>query len=265
MVRGPPVTPRPSDGEVVLRDTLFVPGAVRLPRGPSTGATGDGDRHPVGSAPPEGPAAGYAQGLRAGREEGLRSGREEGQRAGYEDGLRRGSAAAQEETRAATQAAVQEALRPLAEKAQRLDALLCALGDAAQDAWAGAEEEVLALCYETLCRVLGEAAAAPEALRAQVARLLAGCGIDGGITLHLHPADARLLDEAASEGQLPGAGGRAVSWRADPGVALGGCIVAGAGGGIDARLETVLEQCKAGLLQARAGRAATRAAMEAAQ
>jgi len=209
-------------------------------------------------------AAAHAEGFQRGREEGLRSGREEGLRAGYEEGLRRGEDAAREASQAAVEGAIQAARAPLDERSRRMDALLGAMASAAQDAWAGAEEDVLALCYETLCRVVGEAACSPESVRPQVERLLAANDLQGRITLHLHPADVRLLDEALAEGRLPQAQDLQLRWRADPRVGLGGCVLAGAGGGIDARLETVLEQCKAGLLQARAVRAAVRTGLEAA-
>ncbi|HEY8359556.1 MAG TPA: FliH/SctL family protein [Ramlibacter sp.] len=240
--------------DVVLRHTVFVPAAVRLPRGPATGATDSAPPEPD-AAPAEDPevhlhAAAREEGFRIGHEEGLRSGSEAGQRAGYEEGLRRGTAAAR---------------IPLEERARQMDGLLAGMADAAHEAWTGADEDVLALCYETLCRVVGEAACTPESVRPQVERLLAASELQGSITLHLHPADVRLLDEARAEGRLPTVAGRAVRWRPDPRVVLGGCVLAGTGGGIDARLETVLEQCKAGLLLARSARAAARAGIEVAK
>lgn len=260
------MTSMPAEQPVVLRDTVFVPGAVRLPRLPQ----GDANTVDHAIALVDDPlvrleAAARADGLRLGHEEGLRSGRDEGQRAGYAEGLRLGSAAAADQVRLAVDAAVAAATAPLQERATRLDALLRGIGEAAQEAWSGADEDVLALCFETLCRVLGDAMSAPEALRPQVERLLADTDGKGAITLHLHPADARLLDEAARDGWLPSVAGQPVRWRADPRVVLAGCVVAGTGGGIDARLETILAQCKAGLLQARAARAAERAGLEAAR
>lgn len=259
------MTPDPrAQDEVVLRDTVFVPGAVRLPRsahGPADAAGSPGASADDPLARIE--AAAHADGLRLGREEGRRGGWDEGQRTGYDEGLRRGAAVADEQLRVAVEAAVAAARAPLEAKAARLDALLRGIGDAAQEAWSGAEEDVLALCFETLCRVLGDAVSTPQALRPQVELLLAGSEGKGAITLHLHPSDAMLLDEAARDGWLPQAAGQPVRWRPDPRVLLAGCVVAGTGGGIDARLETILAQCKAGLLQARAARAAERAGLEA--
>lgn len=238
-----------SDQPVVLHDTLFVPGAVRVPRSaPAPAAAAS----PPAMLPPA--EDGYQEGLRLGREEGLRIGRDEGTRAGYAEGLREGSAAAQEASRAAIEAAMREATRPLEERTRSLDTLLSRMAEAAREAWAGAEEDIAALCYQVLCRALGEALITPQGLGAQVRVLLEGCELAGAVTLHLHPGDVRMLDESREAGLLQSAAGRPVSWIPDPRVVLGGCIVAGEGGGLDARLETILEQCKAGLLQARAGR-----------
>lgn len=255
------MTPRPGDQQVVLRDTPFVPSAVRLPRAAAQGVDATG---PAVRADPTAllQAAAQAEGLRQGREEGLRSGREQGLREGHEEGLRRGLAAGEAQARSAIEAAVLAARGPLDDRARQVDAVLSAIGEIAKEAWMGVEDDVLALCYETLCRVLGDAVAAPEALRPQVARLLAASDFQGALTLHLHPSDAQLLDESRAAGQLPLASDLPVRWRADPRVVLGGCILAAAGGGIDARLETILEQCKAGLLQGRADRAAARAGKE---
>lgn len=253
--------PDPELEVVVLRHALFVPAAVRLPRAATSGPSVQEERRAADPSTQQ--AAAYAEGFQRGRDEGLRSGREEGLRAGYEEGLRRGQDAAREEARAAVEKAVQAARAPLEESARRMEALLSGMASAARDAWAGADDDVLALCYETLCRVVGEAACSPEFVLPQVERLLAESDLKGEVTLHLHPVDVRLLDEARAEGRLLQAQGLRLSWRADPRVVLGGCMLAGTGGGIDARLETVLEQCKAGLLQARALRAAARAAREA--
>ncbi|MDB5750675.1 MAG: flagellar assembly protein FliH, partial [Ramlibacter sp.] len=223
------MNPVAHDQQVVLRDTLFMAVAVRLPRGPGAAAASDLAGSQVMEAQPhEDPRIAMQAAAHA---EGLRQGQEEGQRIGYEEGLRRGIAVGQDEARAAADAAAHAAQDRVEEKCQRLDALLCALGDGAREAWAGAEDDVLALCYETLCRVFAEAAGTPEAIRLQVVGLLASCDLQGAVTLLLHPADVRLLDEAREQGQLPGAGGRPLHWRGDPSVALGGCIVTGAGGG----------------------------------
>ena len=252
--------PDPELEVVVLRHALFVPAAVRLPRASTPHPSVHEERRADDSSPPQ--AAAHAEGFQRGHDEGLRSGREEGLRAGYEEGLRRGQDAAREESHAAVEKAVQDARAPIEESARRMEALLSTMASAAQDAWAGADDDVLALCYETLCRVVGEAVCSPEFVLPQVERLLAASDVKGDVTLHLHPADVRLLDDARAEGWLLQTQSLRLSWRADPRVVLGGCMLAGTGGGIDARLETVLEQCKAGLLQARALRAAARAERE---
>lgn len=249
MAGEPRVTAAAPGQPVVLHDALFVPGAVRVPRSAAAPVVAASLRDTSPS-----PADGYHEGLRLGREEGLRIGHEEGTRAGYAEGLRQGGVAAQEASRIAIDAAVREATRPLEERTRSLDALLCGMTEAVRQAWAGAEDDIAALCYRVLCRTLGDAFLAPDALVAQVREALQGCDLSGAITLHLHPADARMLDASAEARLLKSGAGRPVCWIADPRVVLGGCIVAGEGGGLDARLETILQQCQAGLLEARGSR-----------
>lgn len=241
-----------SDSHVVLRGTIFVAGAVRVPRSPSLMLPRDRS-----AAPPQGlpvtaaPDQARQDELETGREEGLRSGREEGRRAGYAEGLREGEAVAREQARAAVEAAVLEATRPLEERARGLAALLAGLAEAANSVRDGIEEDIAVLCYQVLCRVVGEAALTPQGVRRQVERLVAATESNGAITLRLHPSDVPLIEEAAQAGGLATGADCLLRLIADPRIVLGGCIVAVPGGGLDARLETVLEECKAGLLRAR--------------
>jgi len=105
---------------------------------------------------------------------------------------------------------------------------------------------MVALCFETICRLIGGAALQADVVRAQLTGLAAQgrAGRRLSMHVHVHPDDADLLRASA-----PDAG---VEWVADPEVALGGCILRGREGGLDARLETMLAACKAALLAARA-------------
>lgn len=235
---------------VVLRDTVFVPGAVRVPRAPPAAKTLASPPALFQETPS--PDEGYREGLRLGREEGLRSGREEGRRDGHAEGLRQGAEAAQEQARSALAAAILEATLPLEERARDLATVLAAMNEAVAQVRAGAEDETVTLCYEVLCRIVGEAVITPQGVRRQVERLLAASDARSPVTLRLHPADLRAIEEATQATPPASAAGQPVLWIADAQVVLGGCIVTTAGGGLDARLETVLETCKAGLLQARA-------------
>jgi flagellar assembly protein FliH len=208
-----------------------------------------------GSTPPSQPAAvrfDEEQALQELRALSMREAREEGLRAGRADGLREGRAHAAEEIRAAVQQAVSDAVRPVQEQHDRLQQLAEQARLALADALVQAQEEMVALCYDTLCRMVGAAAVRPELVRAQLLHLLQVHG-SAGVALHVHPDDAELLTESTARGAQPDTTAR---WVADPQVALGGCILKTSSGGLDARLETMLGACKAALLEARTQRRA---------
>lgn len=178
-------------------------------------------------------AAGFAQGLREGREEGLRC--------GHEEGMARGRSEAAAAAQVELAAAVERATAPLQDRERRIAALLSALQDSARDAVLAAEEDMVALSFQVICRVLGAAAATREGVQAQVRVLLAERARQGPLVVHLHPEDLAAVDATA--------GG--VTCVADSRVVFGGCILESGAGGLDARLETVVEEMKATLLATR--------------
>lgn len=187
--------------------------------------------------------------LRLAREEGLEQGRSEGLRSGYEEGLRQGQAEAGDRVRDACERAVADALRPLQEERARLAMLLQQLESIPRECLAGTEDELVALCYEVLARILGTAVDV-AVVRAHLAHLSERFGTAGILELRVHPQDVALMDASTTEqGER-----RPVRWVADPEIALGGCIAVRPGGSLDARLETILASCKATLLRARSAR-----------
>ena len=160
------------------------------------------------------------------------------------EGLREGRAQAADEVRQAVQRAVAEAVLPLQAQHERLQKIAQGAQESMATLLAAAEDDMVALCYETLCRLIGASAVGPEAVRAQLARLAA---LHGGtdLVLHVHPQDAELLERGPAG---------AFTWVADIEVGLGGCILKSSRGALDARLETMLSACKATLLEARARR-----------
>lgn len=201
-------------------------------------------RAPSGVAPASAEHSGREQALRDAQALALKEAREEARRVAHAEGLREGRAHAAEEIRQAVQRAVAEAVQPLQAQHERLQEIARNAQEAAAAALAAAEDEMVALCFEALCRLVGERGVEPDAVREQVSQRLA---LHGGadVLLHVHPQDAQLLERGA-EGQA--------RWVADPQVALGGCILKSSGGALDARLETMLAACKAALLEARARR-----------
>ena len=239
-----------AETEVVLRNTLLQPEAVRIGRRharPPVAGAAAAPAAPVVPVPAVDHDALVEAAFAQAREGGLRLGREEGLRAGHEEGLKKGQAEGQAAGRAALEKSVAEATAPLRERERQLAALLASLGEQ-EAAWrAAAEDEAVALAYELACRVLGAALSTPEGVRAQAQQLLAAAR-PRAAAFHVHPGDLGLLQHDDSPDTAP-------RWVADAAVRTGGCIVKGPSGALDARLETVLEQCLQGLLEARACRA----------
>ena len=230
------VAPRPAPE--VLRGVRMEGVPLRLGR-----ARADVAPAPAAQGLAEAPAA--EEELRQARELASRQAREEGLAAGRAEGLREGRAQAAEEVRQAVQRAqAQAGLQAQAQREQFQRLLQHARTAVADLLWA-AQDEIVALCYETLCRMVGAHALQPATVRAQVGHLMAQHGAPG-VVLHLHPADAELLG-----GESPA--GVALPVVADADVALGGCVLRTPAGGLDARLDAMLEACKAALLEARAG------------
>lgn len=211
---------------------------------PAETVTGEGLGAQACTAEESAVRRGYDVGLQQGREEGLRAGHEEGVRQGMEEALAR--------SRAATERAVAEARAPLQKQEERLRGCIDALTASMPDCRGAMEDELVALCYEAVCHVFGRMALDPGVVRSHLQHLLSRWAATPAIELHVHPQDAEALDRADAAHEPP------TSWRwvADPEVALGGCVVVGRGGGIDARLETALEACKAALLEQRSQRRA---------
>jgi flagellar assembly protein FliH len=196
------------------------------------------------------------QALRDGYQEGVAQGRAEGLRAGHEEGLEKGRADAAMQAESAIRQAIAAADAATQQQEAQLRELLRTLSAAAHECRTAAEDEMVALCFDTICRVLGEVAVQPETVRLHLAQALAMVRSQPAVVLHVHPQDAVLLQEAAlSPG--PVQPGRLVEWMADPQVSLGGCIVEAGSSSLDVRLETTVESLKSALRLARARRAAS--------
>jgi flagellar assembly protein FliH len=182
--------------------------------------------------------------LEEAREEGMRQGRERGMQAGYEAGLREGREAAQQEAREHATRVEEQAVLLREERRAEIQAAVAAFGEATSRWLALAEEDLVALCLETLGRILGDGSHRREQVRAQVVHLVEQWQATGAPVLHLHPADVDLLQGLPTS--------RPFTSVADPEVRHGGCIVSGPGGALDARLDRIFEQIKSALLAARA-------------
>lgn len=187
--------------------------------------------------------------IRQGYEAGLQQGHAEGLRRGQEAGSQAVREACRLEAESALQKAIGEATAPLRQREAKLGTLIAAIESEERSRLVAAEDEMVALCFETVCAVLGARAVRPATVKSHLASIRASASEHGGLALHVHPEDAALLAEA-----YPATGrceAPAVAWVADPEIATGGCKVVQRGGGLDLRLETALERCKELLLQAR--------------
>ena len=225
--------------------------AVAAP--PLPQAQNDRRTHVPAQPQPE-PAQAADEARRRGYEEGFAQGCIEGRARGDEEARQAAEKAARELEERAERTArelKQQAQAAYQARVQVLDGLIAALPAQFDARLAAAEDDMLALCFEVVCRTLGESVVRPEALRAQLAQTLGRLHGRQPAAIHMHPDDLALLRKAQDAAQeLPG--GNAVQWIADPKVLLGGCIVQTPEGGLDARFETQLDALRELLLQTRA-------------
>jgi len=199
---------------------------------------------------------------------------EAGYRRGHEEGLAKGLAEGREraadETRQAGELATRKAQRELAERTESLNReltqqaqvayqarvkvlaqLIEALPQQVEARLAAAEEDMLALSFEAVCRVLGDHVVTANGLRAQLLQSVRAMRGRRLVAVHLHPDDlATLQREPDAAADL--LANEAIEWVADAEMTLGGCIVRSPEGGLDARLDTQLGALRDLLLRSRA-------------
>lgn len=225
---------------------------------------------PLSAAPPEptyqeGLSRGYERGYAEGQAAALQEAQQELQKGdaearqravqqGLRDGYQKGLEQAAAEGKQALEDALQAARTQEQERLVRIESLLAALPAQLEARLLEAEDDMLALCHEVLCTILGQTAAGPDALRPMLHQLLAQMRTQGTVKVHLHPDDCTLLQEAPVLAGLAG-----IEWVADPQIELGGLILRSAHGSLDARLEVQLANLRAALLAVRAERRSAQA------
>lgn len=150
---------------------------------------------------------------------------------GYEEGLRRGEA---------------DGRKALDEEVARLGALLADLRQQRAQVLDAAEDTMVEIAFAALCRLAGSEAASRDAAVHAVRQAGADLRAGDALTVFVHPDDLAQLG-----GRL---GQQGVTLLAGGGVELGGCMIDGATGTLDARLETQVQGLRAALLDARAAR-----------
>jgi flagellar biosynthesis/type III secretory pathway protein FliH len=112
------------------------------------------------------------------------------------------------------------------------------------------EDVLVEITFAAVCRVLGDQAAHPEGLRALVRQAADDLADRDVLQVRLHPDDVELV--AGMADSVPAG----VTLLADSAIRLGGCLIDGSGGTLDARLETQIAELAAALSAARAVRRA---------
>jgi flagellar assembly protein FliH len=154
-----------------------------------------------------------------------------------------------------------EAMRSAAEEIEaerrskigELDALLQNLPAAADALVANAEDDILAIAFEAVGRILGRAASDRRAVRSAVRQAIRQTAADRNLVVRVSPADHAWLAPEL-DGLLPEHGSRRIDIVADARLHAGGCIVDSGAGAIDARFDVQLENLKRVLLGKRKDR-----------
>ncbi len=175
-------------------------------------------------------------GFDAGRLEGLLEGRQEAQAEALAAAVR---------ARAALDALV-------AQSRSRLEHLLHAAAAQSQKFVADAEDDIVALAHETICRILGPVAPDAEVVRAMARQLIASTSAAGRPLVHVHPEDLDLILQRAPNGVPQDEW----DWVADASVQLGGVVLRRGCGSLDSRLESQMGALRAVLLRTRGERKA---------
>lgn len=153
------------------------------------------------------------------------------ERDGYAKGMEKGELAARQ---------------AVAEQIERLESIAAGLVEARHSALSDAEEAIVEVVHTAICRIIGEVATSRSAVSGMVNQVLEAYKEHNRLVVRLHPQDMDLLQQTRET-----AGAHEATWRPDPSIKLGGCIVESGTGFLDARIETQLARLGEALLSAR--------------
>ncbi len=222
--------------------------------------------------------AALAEARELARQQGHREGWEQGRQEGYDAGVREGTATAKQDVLTQASDVIAEAARVSAEQAAqqtsraleqealqrwsqhkaRLDALLAALPAQIAQRMEALQDDLLALCMETLLQILGKEAVQASVVRSAVRHALDQLPARPLVRVELHPDDLAALRALPGwdmwcEQQAPGA-----QWAGNDTLASGGCVVVSPEGSLDARLDGQLQTFRSMLLDSRRASAVPR-------
>ena len=220
--------------------------------------------------------AGFEKGLEEGRRQGFEEGREKGFEAGRKAGLEEGIAQGRELGRELGLGEVkksaerdQEAIRS---RLQRLDQMLEGLPEQLEShresRLRSAEDDLLAICYTAICKVIGDKLVQRDGVLHAVRHAVEQCCgsgshsmLSGVMALHVNPKDLIILQSDPEFAEwFRQNGATSVPWVTDEQVDPGGCLVRSSQGSLDARMETQLLALREVLLRERASLSTTPAA-----
>ena len=204
----------------------------------------------------------------AGWQAGFERGREEGYAAGFEEGQAAAEAAvqrvAEERIQEAVSLAVSRAEDAIDNRLQAIAALRQQIARALEDRLRDAEDDMVALAWETATRIIGSAMTDAQGVRSQLQQALDVWRGSVHLSVHLNPDDLAMIEsKAADSTAAPRNSHLEIAFVGDPSIAVGGCLLRAAEGGLDARLDHQLELLKATLRSARERRRAAAVASDA--
>lgn len=166
----------------------------------------------------------------------IEAAREQALEQGYADGFANGAA---------------EAKKELAQRRSELQGLVASIEESYQLALAGIEDIALGVAWEAVCKILGEAAATREGIRALVEQGASKVRTEERMVVRLCPDDIAALREDPTES---GDGPRRMEFLPDASIEMGGCVIETGAGRIDATLETQMTRLREALVAIRLAR-----------
>jgi len=154
--------------------------------------------------------------------------RDEAVQAGFEEGRRRGAAQYEE-------------------KLAHLGRLLERMEERIEAGFADLAEPVVEVVYEAVCKIAGEAGVSRDFVAGAVGQAVRRVARDLPVSISISPQSHALIEPYLADGTGLLAADR-VSWKLDPSMLPGGCVISTPAGGLDARLDTQLRRLREVLL-----------------
>lgn len=132
---------------------------------------------------------------------------------------------------------------------QELQQLIGSMRGALSDGIGGAEDLIVEIAFEAVCRILGDALGRREGVLAVVREVIRGVRERENLVVRVAPQDYELI---AGERQrlLRNGDASRIELVSDERIELGGCLIETSGGTLDGRLETQLQRLRDTLVSA---------------